>query len=75
MEIFKAMIKDLKMNKTVAGILAMFLGTIGIHWFYMGKWKRGLVYLLFFWTGVPTILGILDGARFFTQVAEEAEEV
>ncbi len=75
MEIFKEMLKSLKKNKTLAGILAMFAGTIGLHWFYMGQWKKGLVYLIFFWSGVPTILGILDGARFFTQVAEEAEEV
>ena len=63
----------LKKNKTIAGVLAMFTGTIGLHHFYMGDYKKGLIYLLFFWTGVPTILGILDGARFFTQVAEESE--
>ncbi len=68
------MLKALKKNKTIAGILAMFTGTIGLHLFYMGEWKKGLLYLLFFWTGVPTILGIFDGARYFTQVAEEAED-
>ena len=26
---------------------------------------------MFFWTGIPTVLGIIDGARLFTQVAEE----
>ena len=65
------MLKVLKKNKTIAGILAIFAGTIGLHCFYMGKYKKGLLYLLFFWTGIPTILGILDGARLFTQVAEE----
>lgn len=60
----------MKHNKTIAGILAFFLGTLGIHRFYMGEWKKGLIYLLFFWTGVPTIVGIIDGARYLTQVAE-----
>ena len=65
----------LKKNKNIAGVLAIFLGTLGIHRFYMGEWKVGLAYLLFFWTGVPTILGIIDGARYFTELADEAPDV
>ena len=65
------MLKVLRRNKTIAGVLAVFAGTIGLHCFYMGRYKKGLLYLLFFWTGIPTVLGILDGARLFTQVAEE----
>ena len=49
-----------KRDKTLAGVLAIFTGTIGIHKFYMGQWKQGLIYLLFFWSGVPTVLGIID---------------
>lgn len=64
-----------KKNKTLAGVFAIFLGTIGIHKFYMGQWKQGLIYLLFFWCGVPTVLGIMDGARLLTQAAEEAPDV
>ncbi|MBO4592127.1 MAG: TM2 domain-containing protein [Eubacterium sp.] len=65
------MLKVLRRNKTIAGVLAIFAGTIGLHCFYMGNYKKGLIYLLFFWTGIPTVLGIIDGARLFTQVAEE----
>ena len=65
------MLKVLRRNKTIAGVLAIFAGTIGLHCFYMGNYKKGLIYLLFFWTGIPTVLGIVDGARLFTQVAEE----
>jgi serine/threonine-protein kinase len=32
-------------NKTVAGVLALFLGTWGAHKFYHGSWGWGLVYL------------------------------
>ena len=51
-------------NMTIAGILAMLFGTIGLHKFYMKEWKQGILYLVFFWTGVPLILGMLDGARY-----------
>ena len=57
----------LKKNSTIAGVLAFFLGTVGIHQFYMGNVKKGLIYLLLFWTGIPTILGIMDGAVYLTE--------
>lgn len=47
-------------SKGVAAILALFFGGIGIHWFYLGKNKRGVAYLLFFfafcWTWVVPII-------------------
>lgn len=64
----------LKKNKNIAGVLAMLAGTVGLHKFYMGEWKKGLLYLLFFWTAIPTIMGIIDGARLFTQEAESEAE-
>ena len=60
----------LKKTKNIAEVLAMVAGTIGLHKFYMGEWKKGLIYLLFFWTCVPTVMGIMDGVRYFTQDAE-----
>lgn len=35
-------------NKTTAALLALFLGGIGIHRFYLGKWISSIFYLLFF---------------------------
>ena len=64
----------LKKNKTIAGVLAFFLGTIGIHKFYMGEYKKGLIYLLFFWTGIPTIIGIMDGAVYLSEDEEGSGE-
>ncbi len=63
----------MKKNRTLAGILAIFLGTIGIHHFYMGNVKKGLVYLVLFWTGIPTILGFLDGAAYLVEEGEEPD--
>lgn len=48
-------------NKVTAGILAILLGGVGAHKFYLGKYAQGVVYLLFSWTGVPMIVGIIEG--------------
>ena len=45
----------------VAGILvALFLGGFGIHHFYLRRTALGVVYLCFFWTPVPWILGFIE---------------
>ena len=43
-------------NKVTAGILAILLGGIGIHKFYLGKVGWGLIYLLFSFTIIPMFL-------------------
>jgi TM2 domain-containing membrane protein YozV len=52
-------------NKTTAGLLALFLGGIGMHKFYLGQWVRGIVYLLFCWTFVPAIIGFVEAIFLF----------
>jgi TM2 domain-containing membrane protein YozV len=46
--------------RNIAILLAIFLGGLGVHRFYLKQWKYGLAYLLFCWTLVPFILGIID---------------
>lgn len=48
-------------NRIVASLLAILLGGIGAHKFYLGLIGMGIVYLLFSWTGIPLILGIIEG--------------
>ena len=48
-------------SKVAAGILAIFLGGIGVHKFYMGKIGMGILYLLFCWTGIPACIGFIEG--------------
>lgn len=53
-------------SKVTAGILAILLGGIGIHKFYLGKVGWGLVYLLFSWTSIPMFLGFIEGIIYLT---------
>ena len=52
--------------KLSAALLALFLGGIGIHKFYMGSWGWGLVYLATFWTWIPALLALAEAIRYFT---------
>lgn len=49
-------------NKWIYFILAFFLGWIGIHKFYSGFTGKGIMYLLFCWTAIPTV------TAFFTSI-------
>jgi TM2 domain-containing membrane protein YozV len=57
-------------NKLAAGLLAIFLGWIGIHKFYMGNVMPGVVYLLLCWTGIPGILGLIEGIIYLMDTDE-----
>lgn len=47
-------------SRLCAALLAFFLGAFGIHRFYMGKITSRIFMLLFFWTGIPAIVAIID---------------
>lgn len=46
-------------NKVCYVLLAIFLGTLGAHKFYAGKFGLGLLYILFF--GIGAFLGFFEG--------------
>lgn len=48
-------------NRVKAGLLGAFLGSFGAHRFYLGEIGSGFLYLIFFWTGIPGLIGIIDG--------------
>jgi TM2 domain-containing membrane protein YozV len=51
-------------DRTTAIILAFFLGGFGAHKLYLGDKNAFILSLLFCWTGVPTILAIIDGVTY-----------
>jgi|AntRauTorckE5430_2_1112549.scaffolds.fasta_scaffold02185_4 TM2 domain-containing membrane protein YozV len=53
-------------NKIAAGLIAFFVGGFGIHRFYLGQIGKGLLYLIFFWTGIPFLVSIVDAIIFLT---------
>lgn len=58
-------------NKVAAGILGILLGGFGIHKFYLGKIWQGILYLLFCWTYIPAILGLIEGIIILTSSDEK----
>lgn len=48
-------------SKVAAGLLGILFGGLGIHKFYLGKIGSGIVYLLFCWTFIPSIVGFIEG--------------
>ena len=56
----------MKINKGIYIMLCLFLGGLGIHKFYAGKWLQGLLYVAFCWTWIPVLLALFDllGAMF-----------
>ena len=58
-------------SKIAAGILGILLGGLGVHKFYLGKIGLGVLYLLFFWTGIPGIIGLIEGIIYLTMSDED----
>ena len=58
-------------DKTIAAILAIFLGGFGIHKFYQGNMKVGVIYLCLIWTTIPALLGLVEGILML--LADDAE--
>jgi len=54
-------------SKMIAFLLAIFLGGLGFHHFYMGHSIRGLLYLLFCWTFIPSLIALFDAVLLLLQ--------
>jgi TM2 domain-containing membrane protein YozV len=54
-------------SRITAGILGILLGGIGVHKFYLNKVGLGILYLVFCWTAIPAIIGLVEGIIYLTQ--------
>ena len=52
--------KGAKKKRSTAAICALLLGGLGIHKFYLGSTGLGIIYLVFCWTFIPAILGLVE---------------
>ena len=46
-------------SKTTAALLALFLGGLGIHRFYLDESSKGILYLVFCWTFIPSMIAVI----------------
>ena len=53
-----------RLKAIICSAVSLFLCGIGIQKFYLGQIKRGVFYVLFFWTGIPYLLCIIDLLKF-----------
>jgi TM2 domain-containing membrane protein YozV len=47
-------------DEVVGILLALFLGTFGVHHFYLRRTGLGVLYCCFFWTGITAVLGFIE---------------
>ena len=62
-------LKDIKnpnagRNNIAAALLAILLGCIGAHKYYCRKYMWGIIYTIFFWSGLPSAIGIVEGITY-----------
>ena len=48
-------------DRVTASVLAILLGGLGVHQFYMGEIGLGILDILFCWTGIPSLIAFIDG--------------
>jgi TM2 domain-containing membrane protein YozV len=58
--IFYQQYEAVRRDELVGILLALFLGGLGIHHFYLRRTGLGILYLCFFWTGIPALLGFIE---------------
>ena len=72
-------------SKVAAGLLGIFLNWLGIHKFYLGYTKEGVIMLLVsilggictcgVATGVMSVIGLIEGILYLTKTDEEFERL
>jgi TM2 domain-containing membrane protein YozV len=58
-------------SRTLAVGLSLVFGGLGLHKFYLDKPGMGLLYMLFCWTGIPTLVGLFEAVKYIRMDEEE----
>jgi len=60
-------------RRVAAAIFAIIFGSFGVHRFYLGQTGWGILYVLFCWTLIPALAGLIEGILYLTMSEEEFE--
>ena len=58
-------------SRTTAAVLAIIVGGLGVHKFYLGKTGKGILYLVFCWTSIPSLRGLIEGIIYLADGEEK----
>ena len=68
--------EEAKQKKLIAAILGIFLGGLGVHKFYLGYMKAGIINLILtFVCGIGSLIGLIEGIIYLTKSDDEFESV
>ena len=57
---FMSEMNNNRKSTTTAVVLALFLGGLGAHHFYLNKTGLGILYVVFCWTFIPAIIALIE---------------
>ena len=66
--IFSSEYTDGKKDVFIGVLLAIFLGGLGIHKFWIGDNILGVIYLVFCWTLIPSFISLIDACLMTSSV-------
>jgi TM2 domain-containing membrane protein YozV len=58
--IFYQQYELVRRDEIIGILLALFMGSFGLHHFYLRRTGLGVLYCVFFWTGIPGLVGFLE---------------
>ncbi len=58
--IFYQQFESVRRDEVVGVLLALFLGSFGLHHFYLRRTGLGMLYCCFFWSGIPAIISFFE---------------
>jgi TM2 domain-containing membrane protein YozV len=59
-------------KKVVAGVLGILIGALGVHKFYLGYTKEGIIQILLnLLCGLGSLIGLIEGIIYLTKTDEE----
>ena len=57
---FQLKFEQRKKSVGVYALLAVFIGGLGAHKFYMGRIGIGIIYLILCWTFIPSVIALIE---------------